>query len=193
MTSFCIIPRRRPSGVRRIGSLTFAGGALVKVTGAAFAGPAALASPTPHAGPMSPARASETRPKALTRFITCLPNSRARAHWRRILLLDEPGRSSMEPVNTSLPSSAPFLTTRSLEGPWKRAQNALPTTLEYTSRTNALRILPFLQRFALLVSGVIGCGGSGSGARPGASPQNFPPYAGQATTLFDDRIDANAV
>ena len=56
-----------------------------------------------------------------------------------------------------------------------------------------MRILPFLQRFALLVSGVIGCGGSGSGARPGASPQNFPPYAGQATTLFDDRIDANAV
>jgi hypothetical protein len=44
-----------------------------------------------------------------------------------------------------------------------------------------------------LASLLAACGGSGSSARPGASPRNFPPYAGQATTLFDDRIDANAV
>jgi hypothetical protein len=42
-----------------------------------------------------------------------------------------------------------------------------------------------------LASYAIACGGSP--ARQGASPQNFPPYTGQATALFDDRIDASAV
>jgi hypothetical protein len=39
---------------------------------------------------------------------------------------------------------------------------------------------------------VVGCGGSVSVG--GQVPANaFPPYQGQATTLFDDRIDPNAV
>ena len=38
-----------------------------------------------------------------------------------------------------------------------------------------------------------GCGGAASSTGPNSQPQVFAPYQGQATTLFDDRIDPNAV
>lgn len=51
-----------------------------------------------------------------------------------------------------------------------------------------------VQRFglALFLCGV-GCGGTGTTAAPSAAPRDFPAYSGQATTLFDDRIDGNSV
>src|SRR5262249_55179990 len=88
MTSLVIIPRRNPSGVRRIGSLTEGAGALVKATGAGLALPAPWASPTPHAEPISPTVPSEIRPTERNRIIACLPKiPRCPLAWAPYLLL----------------------------------------------------------------------------------------------------------
>jgi hypothetical protein len=50
-----------------------------------------------------------------------------------------------------------------------------------------------IQRFGLaLLLGSVGCGGAESVTPPSAAPQRLPAYRGQATTLFDDRIDPGA-
>src|SRR5690349_23080518 len=71
MTSFDIMPRRRPSGVSAIFSLTVFGGVTFG-PGAALAGPpaaSALPIPTPPAEPKSPAATSEISPKLRNRVI----------------------------------------------------------------------------------------------------------------------------
>jgi hypothetical protein len=57
-----------------------------------------------------------------------------------------------------------------------------------------LRNSTSVQRFGLAIFlCVVGCGGSGAAAAPSAPARQFPAYSGQATTLFDDRIDGNSV
>jgi len=50
----------------------------------------------------------------------------------------------------------------------------------------------FLFTAALVFVEALGCSGP-SAAKQSLTPRDFPPYQGQATVLFDDRIDANAV
>jgi hypothetical protein len=56
-----------------------------------------------------------------------------------------------------------------------------------------LPILPFALRFALLFSFCTGACGSSETSTRRTTPEKLLRYEGQATALFDDRIDANAV
>jgi hypothetical protein len=99
--------------------------------------------------------------------------------------LDEPRSSLMESESNST-ISYPIPHYRSLED--LHQSSTLPP------RELPLQISPLIQRFGLaLLLGSVGCGGAESVTPPSAAPQPLPAYRGQATTLFDDRIDPGAV
>jgi hypothetical protein len=56
-----------------------------------------------------------------------------------------------------------------------------------------LQISSAVARLGFLVLLIFGCGGPGSAAGPSTARRDFPPYQGQARTLFDDLIEPNAV